>query len=187
MPPSTTRSRQRGSPPPQEKSKAPSSPEPTFHEVMEREGTPRSKAGRPRVPPPKRHDPVPFVRAAPSFHVEHSEDWVEGYRSDAPASLRARLRAAPAASLDLHGLTTAVARRRLVEFVSESYRASHELVLVIVGKGRHSPGGAPVLRDALASWLTSGATAGCVLGFRTAPPALGGAGGVLVLLSRPKR
>jgi DNA-nicking Smr family endonuclease len=58
-------------------------------------------------------------------------------------------------------------------------------VLVIVGKGKHSPGGRAILRQEVATWLSRPPAAQHVLAFRTAPAALGGTGGVTVLLAPP--
>ncbi|HEX5099689.1 MAG TPA: Smr/MutS family protein, partial [Polyangiaceae bacterium] len=96
-----------------------------------------------------------------------------------------RLRGAPRATLDLHGLRVAIARHRLAGFIERAPYSGTALLLVIVGKGRHSPGGRPVLAGEISSWLSTGSNARRVLAFRSAPPELGGSGGVLVLLDEP--
>jgi DNA-nicking Smr family endonuclease len=95
----------------------------------------------------------------------------------------AKLRGTPRATLDLHGATAESARRQLALFLAAQRAPVRALVLVIVGKGRHSPGGHAVLRQEIATWLSTAPAAPHVLAFRTAPRELGGSGGVVVLLA----
>jgi DNA-nicking Smr family endonuclease len=118
----------------------------------------------------------------PVFVVQDEDGWVEGYRSELGPRVLERLRGAPRATLDLHGSRVRAARERLAGFVTGAPYPEVALVLVIVGKGRHSPGGRAVIAREIGSWLSSGSLARRVLAFRTAPPELGGSGGVLVLL-----
>lgn len=154
---------------------------PSFARVASETGVVPLARGKLRIPPPARAAP-PRTTRPPEFDVTADDAWLEGARRGVPASVLARLRGTPRASVDLHGLRVAVAEQRLVTFLAAESRARTELVLVIVGKGRHSPSGAGALRGAVGEWLTAGAAAAHVLAFRTAPPALGGNGGVLVLL-----
>ena len=112
------------------------------------------------------------------------EEWIEGYRSELSSNVRSRLGGTPLATLDLHRLDAETARRRVSSFLAKERAAGRDLVLVVVGRGRHSPGGEGVLRNEIADWLTALPTAAHVLAFRTAPRELGGSGGVLVVLSR---
>jgi DNA-nicking Smr family endonuclease len=89
------------------------------------------------------------------------------------------------ATLDLHRLDAETARRRVERFLSDERALRHDLVLLVVGRGRHSPGGRGVLRAEVAEWLTTPPASKHVLAFRTAPRELGGSGGVVVLLARP--
>jgi DNA-nicking Smr family endonuclease len=131
---------------------------------------------------------APRAREHREFTVEEEEAWLSGYRQDEGPSLLAKLRGTPRATLDLHGERTETARRRLASFLAAERTSTRALVLVIVGKGRHSPGGQPVLRREIAAWLSTAPAAAHVLAFRTAPRELGGSGGVLVLLaSRSQR
>jgi DNA-nicking Smr family endonuclease len=160
--------------------------EPTFQEVMRREGTSPQRDARSRVAPAKQRAPAPPVRPAPAFTVRTEEGWMEGVRAGVSLG-RLKFTGTPAAELDLHGLGVATAARRVLEFVRAERRPSRALVLVVVGKGRHSAGGVGVLRDALADWLTASPAAAHVLAFRTAPPELGGSGSVLVYLAPLER
>jgi DNA-nicking Smr family endonuclease len=156
----------------------------TFAEAMKREGTSPLPVGVRRVAPARPSSVRPSGASAPTFHVERDDDWLEGRRTALSASGRRRLAGTPTATLDLHGDDTGTARRRLARFVASESRRGNELVLVIVGRGRHSPGGHAVLRDGIAEWLTTAPTSPHVLAFRTAPRELGGAGAVVVLLVR---
>ena len=79
------------------------------------------------------------------------------------------------------------ARRRIASFLTRERANGHELVLVVVGRGRHSPGGQGVLRREIGDWLTTPPVSSSVLAFRTAPRNLGGSGGVVVLLAQAAR
>lgn len=83
---------------------------------------------------------------------------------------------------DLHGRTSSEATREVSRFLKESHRNGERWLLVIVGKGRHSPGGQGTLRDHVVSLLSSGPPARYVLAFGTAPRRLGGAGALVLRL-----
>ena len=57
-------------------------------------------------------------------------------------------------------------------------------VLVIHGKGEHSPDGIGVLRGEISAWLSQGAASEHVAAFATAARRDGGEGAVYVLLRR---
>lgn len=154
---------------------------PSFSQVARASGVLPLGPGPRRIPSPKRAA-APRSAPAPDFTVSADDGFIEGARRGLGASALLPLRGTPRATLDLHGLRVAVAERRFATFLAEASASGAKLVLVIVGKGRHSPGGAGVLRGAIAEWLTASSAAAYVLAFRTAPPALGGSGGVLVLL-----
>jgi DNA-nicking Smr family endonuclease len=134
--------------------------------------------------PPSHAAPSVASPAPAAFAVEEDDGWVRGYRRDAGSVVLARVRGSPQATLDLHRLTRAVARRRLVAFIAEEAERGVTSVLVVVGKGHHSQGGEGVLRTEIAAWLTTGTCAHHVLAFETAPRTLGGSGAVLVVLGR---
>lgn len=86
--------------------------------------------------------------------------------------------------LDLHGLTRDEALEALSRFLSSAQKREQKAVLVITGKGNHSPE-EPVLHQAVASWLRdAGRTT--VLEFAPAPREMGGNGAYVVFL-RPLR
>ncbi|NNE19991.1 MAG: hypothetical protein HKN10_16090 [Myxococcales bacterium] len=86
------------------------------------------------------------------------------------------------AECDLHGQTAREAEREVLRFVREAQRSGSRWVLVIVGKGLHSPGGKATLKSTVADALSTRAPARFVLAFRTAPRHLGGTGAFVVRL-----
>jgi DNA-nicking Smr family endonuclease len=82
--------------------------------------------------------------------------------------------------LDLHGLTREEALEALPGFLLSARKMGQKAVLVITGKGNHSPE-EPVLHQAVASWLRdAGRTT--VLEFAPAPREMGGSGAYVVFL-----
>ena len=88
---------------------------------------------------------------------------------------------------DLHGLSAEVARHRMQQWVRESAVAGRRALLVICGRGLHSGGEGPVLRDIAVSELCSRALRPHVLGFSTASSSRGGEGALAILLRRPAK
>ena len=86
------------------------------------------------------------------------------------------------AECDLHGFTAQEAERRVLRFVRESQADGKRWVLIIVGKGLHSPDGKATLRTSIANALGHRAPARYVLAFRTAPRHLGGGGALVARL-----
>lgn len=86
------------------------------------------------------------------------------------------------AECDLHGHTVREAEREVHRFVRESQQNGKRWVLLIVGKGLHSPDGKGTLKSHMVDALSKGTAARFVLAFRTAPRHLGGAGALAVRL-----
>ena len=84
------------------------------------------------------------------------------------------------AELDLHGLTSEIARERLVAFLREAHRRGLRCVRVVHGKGHGSPGRQPVLKSKVQRWLAQRQE---VIAFAQASGPQGGAGALLVLLA----
>jgi DNA-nicking Smr family endonuclease len=82
--------------------------------------------------------------------------------------------------LDLHGLTREEALEALPRFLHSAQKKGQKAVLVITGKGNHSPE-EPVLHQAVASWLRDTGR-GAVLEFAPAPREMGGSGAYVVFL-----
>jgi DNA-nicking Smr family endonuclease len=77
--------------------------------------------------------------------------------------LRRLLRAAYPVScpqLDLHGTRVPEALAAVERFLARAAQQGVEEVRIVCGKGRHSPGGVGVLRDAVPGWLDAHGYAG---------------------------
>jgi len=86
------------------------------------------------------------------------------------------------AQCDLHGRTAAEAEREMHRFLRECQQNGKRWVLVIVGKGLHSPDGRGTLKAQMVDALSHRSPARLVLAFRTAPRHLGGTGALVVRL-----
>jgi DNA-nicking Smr family endonuclease len=81
-------------------------------------------------------------------------------------------------------MTVPEARAQLELFLRTMRARSERCVLVIHGKGEHSPRGAGVLRGEISAWLSQGASSEHVAAFATAQHDDGGEGAVYILLRR---
>lgn len=86
------------------------------------------------------------------------------------------------AECDLHGMTVREADREVLKFVRDHQARGDRWVLIIAGKGLHSPGGKGTLKQHVVGTLSQRAAARYVLAFRTAPRHLGGSGAFTVRL-----
>jgi DNA-nicking Smr family endonuclease len=121
------------------------------------------------------------------FEVEDDGARVEGRRIDVPFDALRRLRRGLLpidARIDLHGSSARQARVELELFLRTMRSRGERCVLVIHGKGEHSPDGAGVLRGEIAAWLSQSAASQHVAAFATARGGDGGEGAVYVLLRR---
>ena len=121
----------------------------------------------------------------PVFNVEDDGITLRGTRPGLERAMceLARGKIAVFDTLDLHGLRVHEAERALVQFCGRTMSVYRRAVLVVHGRGTHSPGGRGVLRDQIASFLVHPPLDECVLCFATARPLDGGAGATYVLLS----
>lgn len=83
--------------------------------------------------------------------------------------------------LDLHGMTVAVARQALTEFLQRARRDNMTCVRIVHGKGNRSRHRGPVLKQKVNHWLRQRLE---VLAFCSARPVDGGTGAIYVLLRR---
>jgi DNA-nicking Smr family endonuclease len=130
------------------------------------------------------------VSGAAPFEFTETDEYVEGARAGLDPRLLARLRHGEFAMqghIDLHGLLRDDAKTVLQTFIRDSVRKGRRAVLIVHGRGRGSPGGRPVLKHLVSTWLARGALTRYVLAFATARPVDGGAGALYVLLKRDRQ
>ena len=84
--------------------------------------------------------------------------------------------------LDLHGLTRDEALGALAMFIGGAFRRQQQAVLVITGRGNHSPE-EPVLKKAVEKWLRDTGK-DMIAEFLQAPRQLGGDGALVVFLKK---
>lgn len=128
-----------------------------------------------------------LVEGGTRFELSDDGRRVEGRRVDLPPDALRKLRRGLLpidARLDLHGKRAADARTEIATFLREKRARGERCVLLIHGKGEHSPSGVGVLRGEVAAWLSQGAASESVAAFATATEADGGEGAIYVLLRR---
>ncbi len=121
------------------------------------------------------------------FEVEDDGRHVEGRRAGVPPEALRKLRRGLLpidARLDLHGLRADEAQAALERFLEEKRARGERCVVVVHGKGGHSPGGVGILRGEISAWLSQGRASAHVSAFATALRDDGGEGAVYVLLVR---
>jgi DNA-nicking Smr family endonuclease len=131
-----------------------------------------------------------LVSGQTPFELTETEEYVEGARVGLDPRVVTRLRRGEFSMqghLDLHGMIQPDAKEALSEFIVDSVRKGWRAVAVVHGRGLRSPGGQPVLKHAVAQWLSHGMIGGYVLAFTTAQAYDGGAGAVWVLLRRERK
>lgn len=124
------------------------------------------------------------------FALEYSEEFIEGRVLGLDPLVMAKLRTGQFSHeghLDLHGRNVEQAYLSLSHFLKEGYQSGKRHLLLITGRGRNSPGGAPVLRERVQAWLTRDPFKRVVLAFCTAQQRDGGAGAVYLLLRKRKK
>jgi DNA-nicking Smr family endonuclease len=158
-------------------------------------------AGRDARVPVKRARPAPPTRARDAaqdadddaseterFAIVTSGERVEGLAPGIDRAWLRKLRSGDVrvdARVDLHGLSAREAKRTVRRALLDAHDAGDRCVLVVHGRGTHSPEG-PVLRAFLLRWLTEARVAPIVMAFASARPADGGAGATYVLLRRKR-
>jgi DNA-nicking Smr family endonuclease len=121
------------------------------------------------------------------FEVDDDGRRVEGRRTGVPHEVLRKLRHGMFpidARLDLHGLRAEEARDALERFLGAKRSKGERCVLVVHGKGEHSPGRQGILRGEMAAWLSQAHASIHVAAFATAGEEDGGEGAMYVLLVR---
>ena len=119
-------------------------------------------------------------------HVS-SDEYVEGAVQGLDPRILQRLRRgqyAWQAYLDLHGMRVEEARDNLIEFIHTQRLQGRRCLLIIHGRGHHSPGQEPILKKRLIRWLSRGFLHKQILAFTSARSYDGGLGAMYLLLRR---
>jgi DNA-nicking Smr family endonuclease len=101
-----------------------------------------------------------LVEGKQRFEVEDDGRRISGRRVDLPKEALRKLRRGTTpidARIDLHGMGVAEARPAVETFLRTARVAGERCVLIIHGKGEHSPRAQPVLRGEIGAWLSQGA------------------------------
>ncbi len=148
-------------------------------------------AARPTVGPSEEDRALSQLQALVSgevaFEITDTAEYVEGIVQGLDRRLLQKLRKggySVQAHLDLHGLTREEAKHEVGDFLVEARRYGMRCVLIVSGRGLHSPEGKPILKTSLVEWLTGRRMAKHVLAFCSARPCDGGLGALYVLLRR---
>ena len=123
----------------------------------------------------------------PRFEVQDDGRHAEGRRVDVAPDVVRKLRRGQFpvdARIDLHGMRAEDARNAVEKFLREMRARRERCVLVVHGKGLHSPGGEGVLRGELSAWLSEGRASSSVDAFASAHAEDGGEGATYVLLRK---
>lgn len=126
-----------------------------------------------------------LVEGGARFEVSDDGKRLEGRRLDLDQGTFRRLRRGELsidARLDLHGRRADEARDALEKFLDERRIKRDRVVLVIHGRGEHSPAGLGVLRGEISAWLSQGRASRHVAAFASALQEDGGEGALYVLL-----
>lgn len=126
-----------------------------------------------------------LVAGGARFEVIDDGARVEGRREGVPPDVVRKLRRGQMpvdARLDMHEMGAAEARAALTAFLADKRARGERCVLVIHGKGEHSPRGEAILRGEMGAWLSQGPASRHVSAFATAAAHDGGAGAIYVLL-----
>jgi DNA-nicking Smr family endonuclease len=128
-----------------------------------------------------------FARGDSPFSLTDTEEFQYGLAPGVTHELLASLKRGDFAfrqHLDLHGLSRDEAHAALGDFVVLARRNNERCVLVITGRGKSSPDGVSVIKEALPRWLSRAPIRAHVLAFCTAQSVHGGPGAFYVLLRR---
>jgi DNA-nicking Smr family endonuclease len=128
-----------------------------------------------------------LVEGRTRFEVTDDGRRIEGRRVDVTPDVVRKLRRGLLpidARIDLHGRRAEDARVELETFLATKRSRGERCVLVVHGKGEHSPRGVGVLRGELGAWLSQGRASEHVAAFTTATGEDGGEGATYVLLRR---
>ena len=139
------------------------------------------------VTDPGMQELIDVVEGRAPLDFTASDEWVEGRARDCNRLQLTRLKNgefAVEAHIDLHGLSRDDAKQAVSDFLMKAMGKGQRCVLIVCGRGLRSPGGIPVLKEALVSWLAHGKMSRKILAFCSAQVHDGGVGAIYVLLRK---
>lgn len=135
----------------------------------------------PMIRPPDREDPLQ-KEVEGALETLYQEDRMAFLADGLQKNVLKKLRSGHYgldADIDLHGLNSRQAFQQLLRFLHDCVERGCRCVLIVHGKGYHSPDLQPVLKNDINLWLRRHQD---VQAFCSAPARAGGAGALLVLL-----
>ena len=117
----------------------------------------------------KTHD----ISLTEKFHLENTPKREKKHKKRKSAAV-------PEAVLDLHGLKIEEAEKEMRSFLLSSRLSGYHIVIIIHGKGLHSPGEAK-LKNSVRTFLDTQVN-GMIVRWKAAPLNQGGSGAVIVYL-----
>ena len=85
-------------------------------------------------------------------------------------------------TLDLHGLTQIEAKKRVKDFILNSFKNKKRNLVIITGKGNDNKG---VLKIKTPDWLKAQEISPLIIGFTIMPKSSGGEGAIFVRVKKP--
>jgi DNA-nicking Smr family endonuclease len=121
------------------------------------------------------------------FDIEFLDEYVYGLNRSVNRRVLTKLKKGDysyQAHLDLHGYIWEDARELIINFINRSRRQNQRCILIVHGRGLHSPNSVPKLKKGLINLLTRSSLSKKILAFATALPVDGGPGAMYILLKR---
>lgn len=129
-----------------------------------------------------------FLAAMTGLKVDFRDSYGEGEKDEPRATPRRmkqvrRGKLKPQATLDLHGCVRSEVASKLKTFLKNGRALGFETLLVVTGRGLHSEGGEPIVRNEAELYLTKNSDS-LVAEWGRAPREYGGEGALLVFLKK---
>jgi len=157
----------------------------SHHDIMPNEDTPRAEK--------LTEDPAPILSDAELFERSLGQldvRFADQFPDEPPAPARPRRlrqlergRLIPNASLDLHGVAASLVAEKIGHFLQDARYQGWQTLLIVTGRGLHSPTGQTLVRDAAEKYLRQNAE-GQVAEWGRAPRSYGGEGALAVFLKQ---
>ncbi|MDX8390610.1 MAG: Smr/MutS family protein [Mariprofundaceae bacterium] len=159
-----------------------------FEEMM---GNVRPIKKKKRIEPPlprpmtvQHRTSTPPTPATPQTQIKRQEPWVLKAQQGLSNKQLKRLRSGKMpvdTEIDLHGMRQDESISALKRFIENAKLSDARVLSIIHGRGLHSQGGQPILKEAVYHWLQNGLYANDIL---ATVPSPGSSGGACLLLLR---